>query len=305
MAHSAVFANGEKFYYRASWLQLIRPMTLTGTITPILVGTGIAAMQGAIRFDIFLTMLVASLLIQSATNMFNDYYDFRNGQDQEKWTADASQEHGPSHAIIPYAAGSLLFLSLLLGGWLAYHSSYWVLFVGILSILFGFLYSAGPRPLCSIGLGETVAFIFLGIVVTILAYVVQGNPLNLRIILVSIPFALLIASMILTNNIRDIKKDRNFRRTVPAILGKKRAVQLLTTLLSSIYLTVFLLIGFGVLQPLAIAVVFAFPLAIRLRLAFQSNAADTESRKVMKWAALHHWAFGFLLAIGVWINLLI
>src|SRR5690625_6973253 len=81
--------NPDHYYYRNSWVQLIRPMTLTGTLTPILVGTGFAAINGTIRFDIFFALLLSSLLVQAATNMLNDYYDFKYGQDQEK----RSEEH--------------------------------------------------------------------------------------------------------------------------------------------------------------------------------------------------------------------
>src|SRR5690625_2196334 len=73
-------------YYKYSWWQLMRTMTLTGTITPILVGNGFAKMSGAIHYDTLFALLIASLLIQAATNMLNDYYDYKHGQDVEKWT---------------------------------------------------------------------------------------------------------------------------------------------------------------------------------------------------------------------------
>src|SRR5690625_6716823 len=65
----------------------------------------------------------------------------------------------------------------------------------------------------------------------IFAYVVKSNSLNFSIILLSIPFATLIASMILTNNIRDIEKDRHFRKTIAIYLGRKNAVSLLIGLI--------------------------------------------------------------------------
>ena len=65
-------ANGKKYYYRFSWMKLIRPMTLTGTITPILAGTALASVKGPIRLDIFIAMRAAAILGQAATNMFND-----------------------------------------------------------------------------------------------------------------------------------------------------------------------------------------------------------------------------------------
>ncbi|MFD1361633.1 prenyltransferase [Lentibacillus salinarum] len=301
MLQSAVSHKHEIYYYRASWIQLFRPMTLTGTITPILVETGMALMQGGIRFDVFLAMLAAALFIQAGTNLFNDYYDFKHGQDQEKWTVDESQARGPAHHTVPYLAMSLISIAMVIGFWLAVQSTFWIIPVGVAGIVFGYLYSAGPRPLCSIGLGETIAFISLGPVVMILSYVVQGNGLDFQITAVSLPFALAIASMILTNNIRDIDKDRHFRHTLAILLGRKRAVRLLTALLTLAYLVVIGLISGGVMPIPAIIVLLATPVAARLRWSFREGAGRADELGGMKWAAWHHWAFGLLLAIGVWL----
>ncbi|SDQ26505.1 prenyltransferase [Virgibacillus salinus] len=294
-----------RYYYRSSWLQLVRPMTLTGTLTPVLVGTGIAASKGPIQIDVFFALLFAALLIQSATNLFNDYYDFRNGQDQDKWTLNPSDAHGPSHTIVPYVASSMLGIAIIIGAWLAFTSSFWVILAGILGITFGYLYSAGPRPLCSIGLGETVAFIFLGPVITILGYSVQGHAVDTQIAVISLPFAMLISSMILTNNIRDLEKDSAFRKTLPAILGRATAINILVTLLSIAYLTVLGLVLYNVIAWQSLAVILALPLAFRLRWSLRRGDKRSEEIKGMKWAAWHHWAFGLLFSCGVWIGFFI
>ena len=66
---------------RKYW-HLMRPHTLTASIVPVLVGTATAKLfllgsQDRIKFSLFLAMLIACLLIQAATNMFNEYYDFK------------------------------------------------------------------------------------------------------------------------------------------------------------------------------------------------------------------------------------
>ncbi|RYG74432.1 prenyltransferase [Lentibacillus lipolyticus] len=300
MMYSAANDNREVFYYRASWLQLFRPMTLTGTLTPILAGTGVAAAKGAVQLDVFLAMLAAALFVQSATNLFNDYYDFLHGQDKMKWTTDRSTAKGPAHTSVIYAACFLLIGAILIGLWLAYQSTWWIIPAGVAGILFGYLYSAGPRPLCSIGLGETVAFTFLGPVVTMISYVVQGNVLDLSISAISLTFAWLIASMILTNNIRDIKKDEAFRRTLATLLGRKKAVHLLTSLLILVYTTTISFIATGTLPVSSMITLLAVPLAVRLRWSFRENATRSDEQSAMKFAAWHHWAFGLLLALGIW-----
>ncbi|GAB3057189.1 UbiA family prenyltransferase [Virgibacillus ainsalahensis] len=295
--------NPDHYYYRNTWFELMRPMTLSGTITPVLVGTGFAGVTGPIRLDIFIALLISALFIQTATNVLNDYYDFKYGQDKEKWilTNDSNSNHGPAHHLLPFVAGLMFIISILIGLWLAFSTTMWVMLAGTLGIAAGFKYSAGSHSFSSIGMGEVVAAIFLGPVITILAYIVQGNSLDFQILAISVPFALLIASMILTNNIRDLKKDIGFRRTLANSLGRKKSVRLLTTLLILPYITVILLTIFQFTPASVLVVVLASPFAVRLFWSFRKNATHSDEVSGMKWAARHHWVFGLLFTIGLWV----
>lgn len=296
----ALRSDPETYYFRHSWFQLIRPMTLTGTISPLLAGTLFAAAGGPIRIDVLIALFTSALLIQMTTNMLNDFYDFRNGQDQDKWVTDSTKgvDHGPAYRTIPYVAGAMLLGAVGAGLWLAFSTNLWVMAVGIIGIYAGYAYSAGTNSFSSLGLGEFVAAIFLGPVVTILAYVVQGHSINLAIAAISLPFALLIASMVLTNNIRDIEKDRAFRTTLAIHLGRSYAVRLLATLLILPYFVVILLTIYRIVPGTALFVFLAMPVAFRLLWSFRRDATRTDEMKGMKWAARHHWAFGLLFALG-------
>ncbi len=291
--------------YRFSWIHLARPLTLTGTICPVLVGTALAAKKGPIRPDLFAAMLIAALLVQAATNLFNDYFDVLHGQDRHKWAAPGDPQFGsgPTHRAIPWVAALMLAVAVILGAYLAWHSHGWIVVVGAAGILCGYAYSAGPRPLSSLGLGELVAAVFLGPAVTAIAYVVQGAPPEGRVFAAALPFSCLIASMILSNNIRDIEKDRAFRRTLALLLGRARSARLLSALLLLAYLWMVVLIGFRLLPWTAGLACLAFPLALRLGHSYRLNAKRREEMKGMKWAAMHHWAYGLLYAVGIWLAL--
>jgi 1,4-dihydroxy-2-naphthoate octaprenyltransferase len=295
-------SQGEVYYYKNHGIQLIRPLTLTGSISPILVGTGMAMVQGHIRLDLFFALLLSAIFIQSATNVLNDYFDFKSGQDKEKWVCEGeAKHHGPAHQNLPLIASMLFATAIGIGLWLALNSSLWVIAVGVLGIVAGYKYSAGSDSFSSVGLGEAVAAIFLGPVVTLLAYFVQTNTITLSVILISLLFSMLIASMILTNNIRDFKKDSGFRTTLAHKLGKKNAIRLLTTLIILSYFSMFLFIYVEILPVAAILTVFAFPVAVHLLWSFRKTASLYDEKDGMKWAARHHWAFGILLAIGIFI----
>ena len=65
------------------WWRLMRPHTLTAAVMPVLIGTAMAYDEGKFNPPLFAAMLVASILIQSAVNMFNEYFDYKRGLDTE------------------------------------------------------------------------------------------------------------------------------------------------------------------------------------------------------------------------------
>lgn len=65
------------------WWMLTRPHTLTAAFVPVTLGTVMSLESGKIDIWLFLAMLAASILIQIGTNLFNEYFDFVRGLDNE------------------------------------------------------------------------------------------------------------------------------------------------------------------------------------------------------------------------------
>ena len=63
------------------WLKTSRPFTLTATVSPLLVGTALAAYQGKFHVGLFLATFFSCLFLQIGTNYFNEYFDHRYGLD--------------------------------------------------------------------------------------------------------------------------------------------------------------------------------------------------------------------------------
>ncbi|WP_040224971.1 prenyltransferase [Bhargavaea cecembensis] len=288
-----------RYTYRGTWLQLVRPMTLSGTITPAIAGTIWAGGRGTVRPGLFLLFITAALLVQMSANVLNDYFDFKKGQDEEKWTAGPAT---PGHAAfnqLPLLAGGMIAAAMALGILIAIKSGGWVLWAGAFSILAALFYSAGRRPLSSVGLGETVAAVFLGFTVALLAYGIQDVPFSPSIFAVALPFAFLITGMILTNNIRDLEKDRPFRCTVPLIIGRRRARLLLAVLVAGAYVTVLVFTVMGVFPSAALFTFLAIPWSLRLLRLLREGAPRHDELAAMPAAAKQHWVFGFLFISGL------
>src|SRR3712207_5512450 len=208
----------------AEWCRLARPFSLTASAVPVLLGTALALGDGAFAWGPFLAMLFGSILIQAATNMFNEFYDEQRGLDEAGTVGIAGtivQGRMRARAVL---LGALfcytvaLFLGIYrvaVGGWS-------ILVLGCLSALGGYLYSAGPRPIAYTPASEVAVFLFMGVLIVVIAYAVQ-NPGSFpaRVPLAALPIGGPVAAILLANNIRDMGSDRRGgRRPLPIVLGR-------------------------------------------------------------------------------------
>ena len=65
-----------------AWILAARPKTLTGAVTPVLIGTALAAMDGHFEWLPALICCVFASLMQIAANFINDLFDFLKGTDR-------------------------------------------------------------------------------------------------------------------------------------------------------------------------------------------------------------------------------
>lgn len=268
-----------EYQYYSSWFRIIRPVTLTASIMPVTAGTLLASQVTGFSLSRFVILLIISVLVQAAVNMLNDYFDFMKGQEEGKWLNRNPYASflTPQYKQVPYVSISLVAVVSILTLWLASESSLWIIPLGVTGFVLGYCYSAGKRSLSSLGLGEVAAAVCLGPLPLIIAMLVQGASMSWGILIFSIPFSLLMATMVLTNNIRDIEKDNSTRRTVAIRLGRKKAVYLLTAILALTYISSILIFS-------SVWILLSLPVAIELIRRFY----QPDGQNHMGMAALHH-----------------
>lgn len=204
------------------WLLAIRPRTLTAAMAPVLVGTGLAAADGVVAFLPALAALVGAVLIQVATNLANDYFDFVKG-------SDTPDRIGPTRVT---QAGLLtppqvwrgtvvtLLLATAVGAYLVWVGGWPILMVGLLSLVLALAYTGGPFPLAYHGLGDLFVFLFFGPVAVGGTYWVQGFSLPPDVLLAGIAMGALNTAILVANNLRDRETDaRVGKRTLAVRMG--------------------------------------------------------------------------------------
>lgn len=278
------------YQYHSNWFRIIRPVTLTASIMPVTAGTLLASQIVEFSLLRFVVLLVTSVLIQAAVNMLNDYFDFMKGQEEGKWHDKSLSPHflTPQYRQVPYVSIVLVAVASILTLWLAAESSFWIIPLGVTGLVLGYCYSAGQRSLSSLGLGEVAAAVCLGPLPLIIAMLVQGASAGWGILMFPIPFSLLMATMVLTNNIRDIEKDSSTRRTVAIRIGREKAVYLLTAILILTYIASLLIYA-------SAWVLLSLPVAIALVHRFY----QPDGQNHMGLAALHHAIHSLVIILAI------
>lgn len=287
------------------WWQLTRPHTLTAAFVPVLLGTALAIQDTNIHYGMFFAMLIASLLIQAATNMFNEYYDFKRGLDNEESVGigGAIVRNGIKPKTVIYLAFGLYGISLLIGIYICMNSSWWLALIGLICMGVGYLYTGGPLPIAYTPFGEIVAGFFMGMMIILISFFIQTGTVTTTSVLVSIPILILVGAILLSNNIRDLDGDKEFgRKTLAILLGRNRAIQLLASMFIVSYAWVFILIALNVISPWLAIVVLSAPKAIKATKGFIGKTVPVTMMPAMKATAQTNTIFGFLLSIGLFLG---
>src|SRR4028119_1456145 len=287
------------------WFRLARPFSLTAAAVPVLLGTALAYTDGAFDPYPFLAMLFGSLLIQAATNMFNEFYDERRGLDVAGTVGIAGSIVGGHMHARAVLLGALFCytLALFLGVYLIAVGGWQILVLGCLSALGGYLYSAGPRPIAYTPASEAAVFLFMGVLIVVIAYAVQGAGFPPYVALAALPIGGPVAAILLANNIRDLVSDRRGgRRTLPIVFGREVGVIVYRLLLLEPHVAVGLLMAFGVV-PLTCALVYpSIFAALRLWGDIARPSTPPRPHPVATPTAGLHLVFGLLYAAGVLIG---
>lgn len=210
------------------WLEAFRPKTLPAAVAPVVAGTAAAYGAGQVVWGAAFFCLLFALLLQIGTNLANDYYDWKKG-------ADGAQRQGPPRATslglvkpatmrratcltfaLAFAAGLPL---VVYGGW-------WLLPLGVVCILAGLAYTAGPYPLAYHGLGDLFVFLFFGLVAVNGTYFVQTQTLGWIPFGIACGVGALAANILVINNYRDRAEDRlTNKRTLVVQWGEHWAIR--------------------------------------------------------------------------------
>ncbi len=243
----------------------IRPKTLGAAVAPVLMGTAMAYSDGKMHILSAVIAFVGALLIQIGTNLANDYFDFLKGADEERvGPVRVTQAGLVSPAVMKWSWIVVFGLAALAGVYLVMRGGWPLVWIGVLSIASGILYTGGPYPLGYLGLGDVFVLIFFGPVAVGGTYYVQAQSIHLAPILAGLAPGLISTALLAVNNLRDVHTDVKVgKRTLAVRFGAtfarwEFALSLIIAALVPVglslwlqghYYVMFSLLGFLVLIP--------------------------------------------------------
>ncbi|PTI43520.1 1,4-dihydroxy-2-naphthoate octaprenyltransferase [Staphylococcus xylosus] len=291
--------------------QLMRPHTLTAAVVPVLVGTAtskifILGSENKLNLNLFLAMLIACLLIQAATNMFNEYYDFKKGLDDHTSVGigGAIVRNGMSPKLVLNLAIVFYIIAAILGIFIAIQSSFWLLPIGLVCMAVGYLYTGGPFPISWTPFGELFSGIFMGVIIILISFFIQTGNLQSLVVWISIPIVITIGLINMANNIRDRVKDKESgRKTLPILLGKNNSIRFLALMYIVAYALVIYITFF---QPggsiFFLLALLSFPMPIKAVRRFKKNDTPQTMMPAMAATGKTNTFFGLLYALGIYIS---
>ena len=285
------------------WWRLLRPHTLTASFVPVFVGTMFALIHdNTFHVGLFLAMLVASILIQAATNMFNEYYDYVRGLDTEKSVGIGGTivRDGVAPKTVLQLAFIFFGIAILLGIYICIESSWWIAVIGAASMVIGYLYTGGPIPIAYTPFGELFAGLLMGTVIIAISYYIQTLMITKDVILVSIPIAIFIGAILLSNNIRDLDGDKKSgRKTIAILIGRKNAIIFLAMMFFVAYAITASLIFTGILPVWSLITFLSLKKAVDVIKGFIGKTEPLDMMPAMVATGKTNSIYGFLLGVSL------
>ncbi len=256
------------------WYTELRAPFFTASLVPVFLGAAVAwSMQRVFDPTLFLLTVAGVLFLHAGTNIANDYFDHKNGNDEinkeylSPFTGGSRMiQKGYLQPNSLLKASFLFFGAGALTGYYLYLATGGRLILGLMlvGLLSGVFYSSPPFNLGNYGVGELLAGLNLGILVTLGSYYVQAGTITSEVAAVSIPVGLLMAAVLYVNEFPDYNADKTVGKNHLVVrLGRRRAVYGFITIITAAYAALVTGVLTGLVTPFTLLGFLTVPHAVR------------------------------------------
>jgi 1,4-dihydroxy-2-naphthoate octaprenyltransferase len=308
----------------SKWLVITRAavfsMTATSGLIGALLAVGAARLTGEVSVNwLYLVLAVVGLVIaHAANNMINDYFDLEGGVDTDDYVRALYAPHPIlSGWVTKRELGAAILIAnavdLAIMLFLTSVRGPLVIAFALAGLFISVFYVAPPIRLKHHGLGEPGVFIVWGPLMVVGTFFVATGQIPAWTWVASLPYAILVTSVLFGKHIDKIDADtKKGVRTLPVILGERRARLVARVLMVSFYPIVIGAVLIGWIGPWVALVLLGLPrLAASLR-TFSVPRPESPPHSYVGWplwfvgaAFVHTRRAGGLLVLGLLLNALL
>jgi 1,4-dihydroxy-2-naphthoate octaprenyltransferase len=288
-----------------TWFIATRPWSLVMTFVATCLAGIMAYSFGSFDPFLFALTMIGLIIAHTASNMTNDWYDVKNGVDENAPTAKYrphpllfGQVNRGTYKMVIFAQFAVGFA---IASYLTWLQGLPVMVFSVLGVLFGVFYTAGPVKLKYRTLGEASVFLAFGPLMVGGAFYAITGQFSWDPLLASTPIGLLIALVLLANNLRDKSFDAEVGiSTMATGTSEDQGMRYFTALTASAYLSVIALVGFRIFSPFALLSFLSIKTAMGIISQFNEKVPLTSDQQTAQLAL----QFGVLLTAGELVNVL-
>ncbi|MEX2162407.1 MAG: prenyltransferase [Anaerolineales bacterium] len=282
------------------WLVISRSCVFSMSLTSGLLGLLIAAERsarglGTVNWGLGLLAVLGVVIAHASNNLINDYLDVRQGVDTEDYPRAQYSPHPllgglttPRGLITAAVILNLIDAAIMI--YLYTQLGTTVVYFAVAGLLLSLFYTS---VLKRAGFGELTALIVWGpLMIGGTAFVsLGGAPLPFEVWLLTLPYGLIVASVLVGKHIDKIEADKKVGvRSIPVILGEERAKVLNKVTFVLFYALILALVALGYTGP---GVLLTFLAIGRLRTTWKMYSEPKPAKAPEGWTVWPLWYVGW------------
>lgn len=299
----------EKMSWRV-FLELVEIKAKTASVFPFILGMAYSWFHyRQVYLGNMVFFFIAMFLFNLAVDILDNYMDYKNATDHHDYKEETNVI-GRENLSLPLVRNmmvGLISVSAAMGVYLASQTSWVILWLGIISYSVGIFYSAGPKPLSSLPVGEVASGFAMGFIIPLICVylnIYDLAPFNLglmgRVFLMALPAVFAIANLMLANNTCDLEEDiLNNRHTLVYYIGKKAAINLFAFLALAPFVGITLAVILKEIPVLTLGIWLVFPIILKnTRLFYQKQVKLETFPLAIKNLAITMLVYATLFVVG-------
>ena len=294
------------------WLYAGRFLILVISFQAAVLAGLTALPTGKMNLWLFLPLLVGYLVLHALSNFSNDYFGFKRGHDTPDSPRVTYTIHPLAHGVLTKKAlvrGLVLLwvVAVLVAVFFTWQRGWPALVLAVVGGALLYLYDAAPTSLKAIGLGELASFLVWGPLMVGGGFYCLTGSFSWSALWVGIPYGLGIAAILIGKHIDQAEFDQTHAiRTLPVLLGEKRARVVNQVLVAGMYVLILVGVVIGQITPWVLVVRLNSPASWKvLKVCSASRPAEAPAGWVgwplwlHRYNLVHNRRFGWLYLLGL------